>query len=159
MNVKCIIFEIALIITVPAFLTAAWYSTREIRDPPAAVHIETGGTIEGTARTEGAALRFSRSPELVSRAFRIFPGLEENPMDSPPEEGNPILPTENRLKSLGLIRDGAGIERLYIKNTDTGTITAVRTDGTPEGGNYVVSVTEDLYVINLGGVLCSLRRE
>jgi hypothetical protein len=159
MNVKCIILEIALITSVPAFFTAAWYSTREIRDPPAAVHIKAGGTKQDTARREGALPSLARSPELVSRAFRMFPELEENPGDSPLEKEEPILPVEKGLKSLGLIRDGAGIERLYIKDPDTGTITAVRTDGTPEGGTSVVSVAEDLYVINLGGVLCSLRRE
>ncbi|MDR2029795.1 MAG: hypothetical protein LBP93_09710 [Treponema sp.] len=162
MDLKFIIFETALAITAPAFLTAAWYSAREIKDPPAAVQINAGGTIQDAARGEGAAPGPTRSPELVARAFRISPGLEEKPgpMDSPAMEGEkPVLPIENRLHSLGLIRDGAGVERLYIKDTETEAIMAVRTDGTREGGNYVVSAAEDLYVIDLGGIQYKVRRE
>jgi hypothetical protein len=161
MDIKLIILETALAITAPAFFTAAWYSAREIKDPPADLQLQAGGAIQGTALTEGAIPTPTRSPELVSRAFRISPGLTENPrpIDSPMEKEKKILPIENRLKSLGLIRDGSNIERLYIKDTDTDTIMAVRTDGTREGGKYVVSVVEDLYVINMDGVLYNIRRE
>jgi hypothetical protein len=161
MDVKIIILETALAVTAPAFFTAAWYSKREISAPPAQVQIQAGGAIRGTDLPEGPIPPPPRSPELVSRAFRISPGLEEKPrpIDSPMEKEKTILPIENRLKSLGLIRDGSNIERLYIKDPETDTITAVRTDGTREGGNYVVSVVEDLYVINMDGVLYNIRRE
>jgi hypothetical protein len=159
MHIKLILFEILLTITAPAFLIAARYSAQGMYDPPAEQK-RAGGIPAGRARTEGALTVPRRSPELVSRAFRVSPGIEEKSQaaDSSMGEGKKA-PIENRLKSLGLIRDGDNIERLYVKDMGTGAIMAVRTDGSPDGGNYLVSALEDLYVINLDDILYSLRRE
>jgi hypothetical protein len=165
MRIKLIIFEILLTISAPVFLIAARHSALRIKgSPAAAVQIRAGGNAESAARADGALTGpargpESRSPELVSRAFRITPGLEERSAMDAAMGGKKESPIEDRLKSLGLIRDADNIERLYIKNIDTDAIMAVRTDGNPEGGNYLVSVLEDLYVLNLDGVLYKLRRE
>jgi hypothetical protein len=160
MRIKLIIFEIVLTISAPAFLIAARHLVPEFENSPAAVSIKAGGTVQGTARTKGRITGPLRSPEIVSRAFRISPGLEEQSTsaDLPGGEEKPI-PIVHSQKSLGLIRDGDNIERLYIKDMHTDTITSVRIDGNPEGGNYLVSALEDMYVIDLDGMLYSLRRE
>jgi hypothetical protein len=151
------IFELSLAISAPVIFAAAWHSARKTADYSAAVRIEIGEPARDRTGTAGTAEDRMRSPELVSRAFRGPPAAVEKPgstVPSPKKE-----PLENKLISLGTIRDAGNIERLYLKHIDTDAIRAIRTDGNVEGGNYIASVLEGLYVINLEGVLYSLRRE
>jgi hypothetical protein len=150
-------FELSLAISAPVIFAAAWHSTRKVVDYPASVRIEIGEPARGRTGTAGAAEERLRSPELVSRAFRTLPAATEKPVSTiPPPKEEPL---ENKLISLGTIRDAGNTERLYLKHIDTDTIRAIRTDGKAEGGNYIASALEGLYVINLDGVLYSLRRE
>jgi hypothetical protein len=164
MRVKCILFELSLAVSAPLILAAALYSARETTVHPAAAYTEIG---------EGVRIQRERStpvrgPELIARAFRAIPALAPGSV-APTAATNGAAdrretaprgaPVENRLVSLGTIRDADNIERLYVKDTGTGGIRAVRTDGNIEDGNYIASALEGSYVINVDGVLYSIRRE
>ncbi len=108
------------------------------------------------------------SPRTMARSFYIPvpapPVSEVRPEEVPPEpEEIKPLPGDGRFKALGVIRDGEDVERLYLKDEQTGRLLKLRLDGGVEDGNQIISGTGSAaassgYILNIDGVLYSIRR-
>jgi len=96
------------------------------------------------------------APRALAASFRTMVATKNPPPGAVPEpiqQKTNAAPTEkNNLKYLGSIKDNAGQEWIYVKDKDTGQITAANSA-------VPVSANQNAYVVTIGGNEWIIRRE
>lgn len=148
MIVRKLALRVVLIASAATLIALAIFPpSRHQGGPAQTLSTRTGQGAAGAP--EGRTHRAKPSPERLARVF--LPPRATNHTQAavisaqPPEEK--ILPA---LQSVGVIKDEAGIERLYLKDSSNGQVIRVRVDGVDEEGNLLINAPDGPFVMRNG---------
>ena len=131
---------------------------------PGDISIGTSGGSAGGRREEPEDDAGSGPPQYpprrLSRWFYLPAAAEEVPVQDKTAEPAPAVspPLENKLKFLGIVRDGDNIERIYLKDDTSPGIIPVRPDGIEENGALVIENGQEYYLVKIENTLFTVRR-